>query len=184
MPRLSVVAALFAAVLPVAPAVAQVATIGGTLARSCYENARAENASDRALEVCNMALTDPRSRPDQVATLVNRGIIHFFRGKTDAALLDLDAAIARDADQAEAYLNKAIVLLRHTQDRAAAVPLFTQALAKNTRKPALAHLGRGMAYELSGNINAAYADYRQAKQIAPSWAAADAELSRFQVGRN
>ena len=166
------------------PSSAQVFTVGSTLAHSCYESARDQNGSDEALRTCTLALSDPKSRPDEVATFVNRGIVQFLRGKYEASINDFDAAIRRDPAEAEAYLNKAIVLLRRPDGPAQAVPLFSASLERNTRKPALAYLGRGMAHELSGNVKAAYADYKQAKQLAPRWAAADAELSRFQVVRN
>ena len=162
-----------------------VMAVGSSSARLCYQAAEARVVSETAAAQCDRALRDEAlTQRDITATHVNRGIIRFLDGKHDAALVDFNTALAHDPNQAEAYLNKAIVMLRQPGTAAESLPLFTAAIEKNTKKPALAHLGRGMAYELSGNINAAYRDYKQANLLAPDWSAPVDELGRFQVVRN
>ncbi|HEV2747575.1 MAG TPA: tetratricopeptide repeat protein [Allosphingosinicella sp.] len=167
------------------PAAAAIFTVGSNSARLCYEAADSGRFSAAGATYCDRALSeDALSSRDTVATHVNRGIIRFFKGDLAAALSDFDEAIARDPREAEAYLNKGVVLLRQPGGVSEAVPLFTTAIEKRTKKPALAYLGRGMAYELSGNVNAAYRDYKQASLLAPDWSAPAAELGRFQVVGN
>ncbi|HEX8258088.1 MAG TPA: hypothetical protein VF589_10685 [Allosphingosinicella sp.] len=167
------------------PALAAVFVVGSSSARICYEAAESGVVTNQAAVFCDKALTEDVLSPrDIVATHVNRGIVRFHKGQYDAAIRDFDVAIARDGNQAEAYLNKGVVMLRKPGGVGEAVPLFTTAIEMRTKKPALAYLGRGMAYELSGNVNAAYADYKQANLLAPKWKAPAAELGRFQVVQN
>jgi tetratricopeptide (TPR) repeat protein len=165
------------------PAVAAVTVVGSSSARLCFEAADARIAPDRdAIGRCDQALNEENLSPyDTVATYVNRGILKLRLGLGDAAIADFDAALARDPDQPEAYLNKGIALLRMPGHSAQAVPLFDEALAKKTRRPALAYYGRGVANELNGNIRNAYFDYREASRIEPKWRDPQDELTRFKV---
>lgn len=172
-------AALLAAA---APAGAAVTVIGSSAARMCYEAADSPLSPSRdALEHCDMALGgEALARNDIVATYVNRGILRSRMGDTRGALRDFDEALALDPNQPEAYLNKGVVLIR--QDSAnAALPLFTMALEKKTRRPALAYYARGMAYEDLGNIKLAYADYKRAMEADPKWDQPRNDLARFVV---
>jgi tetratricopeptide (TPR) repeat protein len=167
------------------PASAGVTVIGSSSARLCYQEAdsrRTPNAE--GLSLCDRALNEEILIPDdRVATHVNRGIVRLKLNDIAGSLLDFDQAIALNPDQPEAYLNKAAALIR--QDRAqAALPLFTLALEKKTRKPELAYFGRGVAHEALGRIPEAYADFRQAAALAPQWEEARVELSRFRVVPN
>lgn len=164
-----------------AAAGAAITVIGNSSARLCYEAARAHQTSSAAMAQCDAALDNEALTPgDEVATHVNRGIVRAMRDDLDGAVKDYDAALALDADEAEAWLNKAMVYLR--SDKAAeALPMFDAAVAKRTREPAMAHYGRAVAYEQTGNLRAAYADYRRASDLIPGWEAPKAELTRFQV---
>ena len=167
------------------PAVAAVTVIGNTSARMCFEAADSTGAAVSGLRYCDEALdVEALTKNDRVATLVNRGILKMRKGDYDAAIADFDTAIAEDGQQAEAYLNKGVALLRGSTDYARAVPLFTTALEKRTRRPELAYLGRGMAHEMNGEVKAAYLDYKQAQALAPTWKEPAAELARFTVVRN
>ena len=174
------IAAAFA-VLPF-PAIAGVTVIGSSSARMCYlaaESAALPGPQD--MRQCDAALSGEATDPRHIiATYVNRGILHLRRGNVDGAMADFDEALRRDPNEAEAYLNRGSALLRRDQTREA-VAMFSQAIDHNTRRPALAHYGRAMAYELLGDVRAAYYDYRRASELDPEWRAPREDLQRFRV---
>ena len=172
-----------AALLAASPAAAAVTVLGNSSARLCYEAAESRSSpSFNAVRNCDQAIReDALSDYDRVATLVNRGILKARLGNVDEAIVDYDAALRRDPDEAEAYLNKGFALL-HLDDAAQqARPMFDTALAKKTRRPELAYYGRAVANELTGQVRAAYEDYRQASLLDPSWKDPKADLARFRV---
>jgi tetratricopeptide (TPR) repeat protein len=171
---------IFAASLVAVPAIAGVTAIGSTSARTCFE--AAEAGSTALLATCDKALKEEAlSFEDIVATHVNRGILRLRKGQVQAAIADFDEALTRDPEQPEAYLNKAAALLRREGTERAALPLFTAALEKKTRKPAVAFFGRGMAHEEIGNVKSAYLDYRRASLADPKWNEPRLALARFKV---
>jgi tetratricopeptide (TPR) repeat protein len=164
------------------PAIAAVSVFGSTSARLCYEAAEARNADRGSLALCDEALAkEDLSAHDRVATLVNRGILKLRLGRLDEAVVDFDAAIARDPGEADAYLNKGMALLRQPDGWSRAMPLFDTALQKRTRRPAVAYFGRGVANELAGNVKQAYLDYREASRLEPRWRDPQVDLARFTV---
>jgi len=161
---------------------AAVSVIGNSMAQSCYEAADSKvMPRGQDLDNCDRAITqEGLSAADHVATLVNRGILHARRGATALALADYDEATKRDADQPEAYFNKAALMLKvGVADQA--VPLFSKAIANKTRSMAGAYYGRGIAQENLGKLKAAYLDYRRASELAPKWAEPKTDLARFTV---
>ncbi len=165
------------------PLAAAVTVVGGSAARQCYEAAEFSRTSlPAALESCDAALRDePLTGCQVVGTHVNRGVIKLRQGDVEGAVADFDAAIARDPDHPEAYLNKGVALLQDRAKAEAARSLFSMAIEKKTRKPAVAYLGRGMAQEELGQLRAAYADYGSASAADPAWDQPRLELSRFKV---
>jgi tetratricopeptide (TPR) repeat protein len=164
------------------PAAAAVTVLGSTSARMCYEaaDARSTQTTD-GIRRCDQALAEENlSHYDMVATLVNRGILRLRMNRLDSAIADFDSALANDPNQAEAYLNKGMAVLRQPNGWDAAVPLFNTALAKRTTRPAIAYYGRAVANELGGRVRAAYFDYREAR-LEPKWADPQKELARFNV---
>jgi tetratricopeptide (TPR) repeat protein len=172
-----------AALLVATPAVGAVSVIGNSAARSCYLAAETRGAPTlEVLRFCNDALRQGMLAEDEmVATLVNRGILKARLGDLDGAISDYDDALVRDPDEPEAYLNKGFALLHLSESGAEAKPLFDTAIAKKTRRPELAYYGRGVAHELSGEVRAAYQDYRQASRLDPKWRQPKADLARFRV---
>jgi tetratricopeptide (TPR) repeat protein len=167
------------------PALAAVTVVGSSSARLCYEAAESDLTSAGRIRYCDQALAqDALSRHDLVATHVNRGILLMRGGRLDAAIADFDRAIARDEGQAEAYLNKGVAMLKVPAGFADALPLFTTALEKKTRRPEIAYYGRAIAHEMTGDIRAAYRDYKLASSHSPSWDQPKVELSRFKVVDN
>jgi tetratricopeptide (TPR) repeat protein len=172
-----------AALLVATPAVGAVTVLGNSAARSCYLAAEARGApSLDSLRFCDDALSlEGLNEEERVATFVNRGILKARLGNLDQAISDYDAALSRDPDEPEAYLNKGFALLHLSDSGEQAKPLFDAALAKKTRRPEFAYYGRGVANEMAGQVRAAYRDYRQASRIDPKWSQPKAELARFKV---
>lgn len=172
-----------AALLVATPAIGAVSVIGNSAARSCYLAAETRGApTSDVLRFCNDAIHREALTDDElVATFVNRGILKARLGDLDEAIADYDAALSRDPDEPEAYLNKGFALLHLSDSGQEAKPLFDTALAKKTRRPELAYYGRAVAHELAGEVRAAYYDYRQASQIDPKWRQPKVELARFRV---
>lgn len=173
--------AVLAAAVAAGPAAASVQTMGGGYAESCYAAAESRYASKQGIDECNLALAE-EGLPveDRVATLVNRGILHLRRHDVTRANADFDAALRINPQQAEAWLNKAVVHARFGKSTDA-LPHLAKAFELGTRKPALAYFVRAMAYEDSGNLRAAYADLQRAHQLDPDWAEPTIELKRFKV---
>ena len=171
-----------AALLVATPAFGAVRSIGNSAARSCYLAAETRGApTSEVLRFCDDALRDAASHDEIVASLVNRGILKARLGDLDGALSDYDAALEQDPDEPEAYLNKGFALLSLSDSAQAAKPLFDSALAKKTLRPELAYYGRGIAHELTGEVRAAYQDYREASRLDPKWRQPKMELTRFRV---
>lgn len=167
------------------PAFAGVQAVGSSNARLCYEAAESRLAPTlRAMAHCNEAVREAGlSRDDIAASHVNRGILRLRRGQVQAAIADFDAAAAMDPGEAEAYQNKGAALIQLNNAREA-LPLFTMALERNPNRPALAHLGRGVASEVLGDMRTAYREYRRAAELEPNSADAQLSLARFQVVPN
>jgi tetratricopeptide (TPR) repeat protein len=172
-----------AALLAASPVAGAVTVLGNSSARQCYEAAESRSSPHMSvIRTCDQAMRDEGlSDYDRVATLVNRGILKARIGNVDEAIVDYDAALDRDPNEAEAYLNKGFALLHLPDAAQQARPMFDTALEKRTRKPALAYYGRAVANELSGQVRAAYEDYRQASLLDPKWQDPKADLARFQV---
>jgi len=165
------------------PAQGSILSVGNSLAQSCFHLAKARQSSPSALETCDRALSEEALNfDDRVATLVNRGIVHNLRSEFVQAGRDFDAAIALDAAEPEAWLNKAVLFVRQGQT-AAAMPLIERAIVLKTSKPALAYYMRGLVNEDAGNLNAAYDDLVRARDLDPSWADPVKELQRYRVRR-
>lgn len=167
------------------PAAAGVTVVGAGNARMCFLAAESDNIPDlRTIDRCDDAIEEERGNGRRlVATHVNRGILRLRRGDRAGALADFDRATALDPDEPEAYLNRGSMLLNN-DETARAIVQFDNAIARNTRRPALAYYGRGVAYEESGNVRAAYRDYLRARDLAPTWAEPRTELTRFRLVSN
>ena len=172
-----------AALLAASPVAGAVTVLGNSSARLCYEAAESRgNTSMTLIRTCDQAMRDEGlSDYDRVATLVNRGILKARLGKVDDAIVDYDAALDTNPNEAEAYLNKGFALLHLPDAAQQARPMFDNALAKRTRRPELAYYGRAVANELTGQVRAAYEDYRQASLLDPKWKDPKADLARFSV---
>ncbi|GAN00149.1 hypothetical protein U91I_03814 [alpha proteobacterium U9-1i] len=169
------------AALAAAQAGAAVMYVGGGPSRDCYQAARDGVTSQRALDACNASVTqEALPASGRASTLVNRGIVHLNRGDNDLAMADFEHAIELDPTMAEGYTNRGLVLLRQ-ENYAAAIQAIDRGLTLNPVEPEKAYYNRAVAHEEMRNIRAAYADYRRAAELAPQWAIAQEELTRFRV---
>ena len=180
-PAFFALASIVAATALAGTASAYVIVAGGGFAATCYESARDQRATARALDQCTIALSDLLSSRDRAGTYVNRGIIYMRRGSVGLALSDFDAAIRLQPDLAEGYINRGAALLVRN-DLEGAIAAIDQGLQHDPEQPALAYYNRGIANEDLGRLREAYRDYRRASELAPDWDAPRAELARFRVG--
>lgn len=166
-----------------ASATASVLSVGSGYAHGCYQAAEDRDARKTAMETCDRAMNEQGlMTEDRVATYVNRGILYLIRGNVRQANADFDAALALDATEPDAWLNKAVLVARYGKS-SDAMPYVTKALQFKTRRPALAYFVRAMALEDSGNLSGAYSDLKKAQALEPHWREPTAELARFQVRR-
>jgi tetratricopeptide (TPR) repeat protein len=133
-----------------------------------------------ALGACNDAMAGDLSHLAMASTLVNRGLVNVAAHRDDAAMSDFDAAIAQSPDLSNAYVSRGTALLRAARYDAARAD-FNQAIALGTGDLHIAYFNRAEAQEASGNLVAAYHDYRKAQELAPDFKPAGVELARFQV---
>jgi len=166
---------------PVTAEAQPVTSVGNSPARSCFEAARMHRRDHGALDACNRAFQSRLSLPDTVATHVNRGVVHTYRGDHASALRDFDRAIDLNSDEPESFLNKGLLLLRAEGRQSDVLTLMNSAIQKNTRKPAVAYFARAMANERLGNLVAAYHDYKQAAALDQEWQLPAAQLRRLHV---
>jgi tetratricopeptide (TPR) repeat protein len=174
-------AALFASV----PAHAtSVLSAGLKPVQECAIAAGKQNLTDRqlraAMAACDTALNNDLSQAATAGTLVNRGLIQVAAHNDAAAMADFDAGLARDANLPAGYMSRGAALLRAGRYDAARTD-FDRAIALNTADLHVAYFNRGEAQEASGNLIAAYHDYRKAQELAPGFRPASLELARFQV---
>ena len=176
-------AALAVAATAASPAWAGTVAIGNSTARDCYEAAVSRTADRNSFYHCNLALDqEGLDARDRAATLNNRGALYLRGHNYRSAGRDFDQALKSDANNAEAWLNRAIVSLQQGGD-SEALPWIEKSLALNTARPALAYYSRSIAYERTGNLRGAYADLRRAVELAPGWRAPLEDLKRYQVRR-
>lgn len=167
----------------------QVTVIGQNQTQSCFSaagqsarkgNMLSEPAYREALQQCTEALAGKQILTDRVATLVNRGTIEAAAGDTEASLADYGAALELAPDRADIYVDRGVALFRGKRSLEA-VAEFTRALSLRPETPERVYFDRAMALEDSGDLRGAYADYRQAAALNPSWDAPARELTRFRV---
>jgi tetratricopeptide (TPR) repeat protein len=173
--------ALVSVTLVSVPAEAAVKVIGQGFGSICYDYAKAGHASGEGVETCNRALTEESQTPeDRAATFVNRGILQMYAKDFKRALASYEDALKLDPNMAEAYVNKGVALVNLERDKEA-VAAISQGLKLDTAQPEIAYYSRGVAYEMLGDMRAAYEDYRQAAALKPEWKDPQTQLRRFAV---
>jgi tetratricopeptide (TPR) repeat protein len=179
---------IFAAVAfcAVPAAYAAVTVIGNGLAHACYIAAEHDYGRSIGEETCTTALeNDPLTPRDRAATYVNRGVVRAGMRHFEAALADYEQAIAfgrylSSPDLGVAYVDRASILSVTGRYREA-IESANKGLSLGTFQPEIAYYVRAVAEEGTGDLKAAYLDYRQALTIQPSFALAARQLQRFHV---
>jgi tetratricopeptide (TPR) repeat protein len=150
---------------------------------ACFRAADSDMRRPDAVETCSKALRNSDlTRYDQMATLVNRGIVQFRLERFDEAIADFDAAMTIEANQPDAMINRGITMLAAGHDVDASLRYIDQGLAGGPQRPWVGYYGRAVANELAGRDAAAYRDYRRAQQLRPGWTLPRQALARFSVG--
>jgi len=151
-------------------------------ALACFRAADSEMERPEALQTCTTALRDgDLSRHDEMATYVNRGIVHFRLSHFDAAIADFDAAMAMEARQPDAMINRGITMLAAGHDVDSALAYIDEGLQRGPQRPWVGYYGRAVGNELAGRDAAAYRDYRRAQELRPGWELPRQALARFSV---
>jgi tetratricopeptide (TPR) repeat protein len=141
-------------------------------------------ANDRAdlkagLSYCDVALSDPTMN-HQAALLSNRGVIKVRLGNNQGALEDYNAAIATDPALGDAYVSRAGVLIAMKRFDEARADVAS-GIALGATNMHAAYFSRAVIAEETGDVRAAYRDYKQALAIKPDYAPASRELARFKI---
>jgi tetratricopeptide (TPR) repeat protein len=186
-------AAVLAAMFLAGPAFADaMVVIGDGPERMCYLSAKTGVDPMRGIDHCNLALESTALiLHDRAATLVNRGVIEHKLGRDEAAMDDYNACLRLMPDQADAYINRGVVLMAQNKYDDALADI-EKGIALGPSEPALAYFDRAIAFEhMAGGmpdgdrrqtyLQKAYADYQLALKEAPSFTAASAALARFRV---
>ena len=175
--------AALAAIVPISAASGAVLTVGGPLAKSCYNAALSADARASAVDGCTRALDEESlATPDRAATYVNRGIVYMSGGRFAQADADFDKALRLSANLPDGWLNKGFLRLRQGNGREA-LPLIQKGIDTGAEKQALAIFARGVAHEQMGEFESAYADLRRARELAPGWSLPRQYLASYQVRR-
>ncbi|MGF1456280.1 MAG: tetratricopeptide repeat protein [Alphaproteobacteria bacterium] len=178
-PALKAAALALAAGTASFPAAAQgpVTVFGSSDARICYQEARFGLAVFTGLEACDTALNDTTlSRPDRIATLVNRGILYNRAKRYDQAIASFDAALALDEASGEAFLNRGNSYFFQRKFPAALAD-YDQAIALDTRDLHAAHFNRGLVLEATERFEEALAAYRKSIELRPDFLPAVARVN-------
>jgi len=154
--------------------------IGGGLATECYATAEFGDAFT-AYDVCTRALANQAlSVRDRAATYVNRSVIRLRVRDYSGAIADCDQSIQRWPQLSEPYVNRGAALINLERPREALTEL-DKAIAMGLEKVHLAYYNRGLAKEKLNDARGAYADYRRALELDPTFTLATEQLQRFLV---
>lgn len=154
--------------------------IGGGDAQSCYWAAENGTATRSNIAVCDRALSSLLAGGDRAATFINRGILKLVNLDATGSLADFNRGLSMRDDMAEGYVDRgaSLILMRRYDE---ALTNINKGISMDAKKPQIAYFDRGMANEGLGNIQAAYADYKQAQLIDPTFDEPTQELKRFKV---
>jgi tetratricopeptide (TPR) repeat protein len=171
-------------VIPNVGAVPGVIVTYQSLSKDCQLQADAALAGtvtrEDALLACDAAISSGALEPIHLASsYVNRGAL-LMTTDYARAKQDFTRAINAAPYLPEAYLNRGAILVAEGQNTEGVADL-NKAIELGTTKLELAHYTRGMGREGLSDFKGAYADYKMAATLNPTWDKPTLELARFTV---
>jgi tetratricopeptide (TPR) repeat protein len=165
------------------PANAAISVLGSSISEACYQAAEFSNDLPTGIETCTDALKQtPMSNHDRAATLINRGILRSRYNDAKGAFDDYNSGLALDATLGEGYVDRGAVEIV-MRDLDAALADINKGIALNANRLEIAYYDRAVVNEELGNVRDAYADYKKAVELQPSFQLANDQLVRFKVVR-
>ena len=160
---------------------AQVYVIDSPDATRCYRAAAMFERNDAAIGSCTGAIrADALTPRDYGGTYVNRGLLELRAGRNEAAMDDFNKGVGLVPLLGEAWIDQAAGRLAVGDDQGA-ITDSTKGLALGSSHREMAYWIRAYARERSHDWNGAYADYRRAAALAPSWREPQLDMARFEV---
>lgn len=174
--RVFAISAFWAAMNTSAGAQLSVTTIGATDAAQCFRNAMSTFTNDE--DPCDKALRDGGTRrADKMRTYVNRGIIRNRVSDLSGAIDDFNAALAIDAELAEAFLNRGnSYFLGQSLD--AALSDYQRSLDLKISEPWSAWYNIGLVYEAKKDHDAAQEAFLMSLAAKPDFVLAQNKLKQ------
>ncbi|HUB84980.1 MAG TPA: hypothetical protein VL971_04755 [Rhizomicrobium sp.] len=165
------------------PADAAISVIGSSISEACYHAAEFGSEIGEGIATCDRALEQtPMTNHDRAATLINRGILRSRNGDAQGALYDYNRGLELDASLGEGYVDRgAAEIVLHSFDDALAD--INKGIALNANRLEIAYYDRAVVDEALGNVRGAYADYKKAVELVPTFQLANDQLMRFKVVR-
>jgi tetratricopeptide (TPR) repeat protein len=163
------------------PAHAAVVVYGNGPSTECYQAAEFGTDAQTGIDICTAALQLSDISPrDSAATMINRSILRTHAGDETGAIADCTHGLTIDPELAEGYVDRGVaeILLK---DWSAALADINKGIDMNTDKLEFAYYDRGIVEESTGNIRAAYEDYKKAVQLRPDFDLAAHALTHFKV---
>ncbi len=164
----------------------KVSTAGESPLRVCSEAAassvKSGAPSSLGLAACDEAIKNSLvlTRSQRAGAYLDRSVLLTAAGDYEAAVADDTASLELQPDLTEAYLDRGAALMELKRFADAAAD-YGHALALGPQQPEAVYFDRALAREDLGDIKGAYADYREAARLNPSWDRPKAELARFAV---
>jgi tetratricopeptide (TPR) repeat protein len=165
------------------PVHAAVVVYGRGPSLGCYEAAEYGTDAKTGIELCDAAISQPDITPrDIAATMINRSILRTHSGDYEGAVVDCTHGLSIDSDLAEGYVDRGVaeIMLKNWPSALADI---NRGIDMNTDKLEFAYYDRGIVEESTGNIRAAYEDYKKAVQLRPDFDLAAHALLHFKVVR-
>lgn len=138
-------------------------------------NLLAERTNPLAIQYYNNAL---RLRPASTEAFYARGILFQNMGKLEQAESDYRAILKIEPAYAAAHYNLGYIQLALKNNPSASLPFFTEAI-RISPDYVEAYYNRGMAYKLSGNVDAAKKDFMKALALFPTYKLAQEQMKEF-----
>ena len=161
-------------------ALAQAIVLGGGMGKECYMSAKFGTSERAGINTCTLALDTPLTPRDRTSTLVNRGILYMRNGQYELAVSDYERALKLSPDSAEAYLNLGAALI-YQESYGDALDALNTSIGLDPKDLYAAYYNRAIAREKTGDVTAAYYDFKKALELNPEFDVAARQLQRFEV---